>query len=558
MRVFVLFAFLGLTSPIGSLAIEGTCGSSGPGCQPSSPSSDKSAMMQIHFQLHADAADNSSAVETTKSSSTVSLDSSAVSVSDSTTARYFRTSGGVPCPGASGISSEAACRTAARAFGTIRHFAASSWPSLQHGCFANGAYVLYNRISGNPRSRSYAMVCNRPQNCAGVWLAWSACSTSCGGGSQSRGFSMSRSAAYGGASCPSPQSQPCNADACPVDCVGSWQAWSSCSRPCGGGQQSRSYAIATQSANGGIQCPSPESQPCSPQPCPVNCAGSWDMWSVCSEECGGGSQTRTFSVTAAASHGGAECPTPESQQCSLSPCPVHCQGSFAAWGPCSKSCGGGTQSRTFNITTQATHGGDDCPASPESQACNIRECPVDCAGSWQEWSPCSLECAGGTRSRIFTVTVQENHDGIVCPTSPDAQVCNAHRCPVDCEGSWREWGPCSRDCGCGGGTQSAAFNVSVPSAYNGTACPSPKTQVCNDHPCDSYGTQTTSVPSTAHAGCQGVSTTHSPTTEAPTTTSASNQGESTAPSPTTEAPTTTSASNQGESSTPSPTTEAHR
>merc|ERR1719162_126294 len=325
--------------------------------------------------------------------------------------------------------------------------------------------------------------------------------------------------------------------------IGGLDSWSTCSSPCGGGQQSRRHTITTQAANGGRECPPAESQPGSPLPCPLNCAGSWGAWSLCSEECGGGTQARTFNVTTAAAHGGAECPTPESQQCSSSPCPVHCRGTFAAWTPCSKSCGGGTQSRTFNITSQAANGGDDCPATPESQACNARECPMDCAGSWQEWGSCSLECAGGTRSRIFTVLIRPAHDGVVCPTSPTSQACNAHRCPVDCDGSWLEWGACSRACGCGGGTQSAAFNVSVPAADGGRACPtSPKAQVCNDRPCDPYERSTTLVPSTTHVGCEEVSTTPSPTAEAPTATAASHQGVSTTPSPTTGAPTAVAAS----------------
>jgi len=365
------------------------------------------------------------------------------------------------------------------------------WSGCSRSC-GGGTRSRSYRVQQNPAHGgsscpgTQSQSCNShhcPVNCQGAWTGWAACSQTCGGGTESRSFIVRQRAAHGGIGCPSAQSQSCNSYACPVDCVGSFGGWSTCSRPCGGGAQSRSYVITTQRANGGRQCPRPESQPCSTQPCPVNCAGSWNTWSSCSSECGGGSQNRTFNVTTAPAHGGAECAAAESQSCSTSPCPVHCQGSFSAWGPCSNSCGGGTQVRTFNITTQASFGGDDCAASPDSQSCNSRACPVDCTGSWQEWGPCSLECGGGTRSRIFTVMMQQAHDGIACPTSPDSQACNAHSCPVDCDGSWQEWGACSRPCGCGGGTQSAAFNVSVPPADGGEECPSPRTQVCNDHPC---------------------------------------------------------------------------
>jgi len=664
----MLLAFLGLTSPMGCLAMEGTCGPSGTDCLPMSPWNDKSGLIQMKMNVHAGADDNSSAVDMSNSTPTAiqfefmnngraqelngrseqgfgdlqeggirgiptKAEAEARCASDvackaycwnpddwshyyrqhdqgfmhvgnygrgwqcfKKTALYaFGATGRADCPAGYGpILSDSDCEEAAESMGfTWNPGMYLNWcpTGRPKGCFLyvphqevfNNDYpppcpggVDYGndqrlcRISqavtttttttqapqncagvwggwstcsascgGGTQSRSFtvqrnpayggshcpgpqAQPCNAdacPVDCAGVWGGWIACSASCGGGTQSRSFTVQRSPADGGSSCPSPETQPCNADACPVDCVGAWEAWSTCSSPCGGGQQSRSYAVATHTANGGVQCPPPQSQPCSPHPCPVNCAGSWDAWSLCSAECGGGTQTRTFNVATAAAHGGTECPTLESQRCSSSPCPVHCQGSFTPWAPCSVSCGGGTQARTFNISSQATNGGDDCPASPESQACNSRECAVDCAGSWQEWGPCSLDCGGGTRSRIFTEMIRPAFDGVACPTSPDSQACNAHTCPVDCDGSWEVWGPCSRECGCGGGTQSAAFDISVPASDGGRACPtSPKSQVCNNHACDNFES------STNHPGCQGISTTPSPSTEALTSTGASNQG----------------------------------
>jgi len=66
----MLLAFLGLASPMGSLAMEGTCGPLGTDCQPTSSSFDKSGLVQMLVQLHADTDNNNSAVEMTKSAST--------------------------------------------------------------------------------------------------------------------------------------------------------------------------------------------------------------------------------------------------------------------------------------------------------------------------------------------------------------------------------------------------------------------------------------------------------------------------------------------------------
>jgi hypothetical protein len=47
---------------------------------------------------------------------------------------------------------------------------------------------------------------------------------------------------------------------------------------------------------------------------------------------------------------------------------------WSAWGTCSASCGGGTQTRTRTITTQPANGGSACPALSESQSCNTQSC----------------------------------------------------------------------------------------------------------------------------------------------------------------------------------------
>jgi hypothetical protein len=55
--------------------------------------------------------------------------------------------------------------------------------------------------------------------------------------------------------------------------------------------------------------------------------------------------------------------------------PVDCVvSSWSAFGACSASCGGGTQTQTRTVITAAANGGAACPALSQSQACNTQSC----------------------------------------------------------------------------------------------------------------------------------------------------------------------------------------
>jgi len=57
---------------------------------------------------------------------------------------------------------------------------------------------------------------------------------------------------------------------------------------------------------------------------------------------------------------------------------------------------------------------------------------VDCEGLWADWSDCSVNCGGGSQSRNYSITVDASHGGSICPFSPlsqQTQACNAHICP---------------------------------------------------------------------------------------------------------------------------------
>ena len=267
----------------------------------------------------------------------------------------------------------------------------------------------------------------------------------------------------------------------PVDCAGSWSSWGECSEPCGGGLHSRTYTVTTQASNGGTACPSPtiESQPCSTQGCPVDCAGSWSSWGNCSEPCGGGLHSRTHTVTTQASNGGTACPSPiESQQCSTQGCPVDCAGSWSSWGNCSEPCGEGLHSRTYTVTALMAHGGEACPIESETvelASCNERLCPVNCEGEWTAWGSCTSICGGGVRERMYNMTTRADNGGTnsTCAGADNeaqTQACNAQLCPlaIACVGVWSYWGACS--CSCGGGNSSREYSAATFAAHGGDAC----------------------------------------------------------------------------------------
>ena len=230
----------------------------------------------------------------------------------------------------------------------------------------------------------------------------------------------------------------------PVDCAGSWSSWGECSEPCGGGLHSRTYTVTTQASNGGTACPSPtiESQQCSTQGCPVDCAGSWSSWGNCSEPCGEGLHSRTYTVTALMAHGGEACPieseTVELASCNERLCPVNCEGEWTAWGSCTSICGGGVRERMYNMTTRADNGGTNSTCAgadneAQTQACNAQLCPlaIACVGGWSYWGACSCSCGGGNSSREYSVATFAAHGGDACDNIDgvtETRDCNSQDC----------------------------------------------------------------------------------------------------------------------------------
>jgi hypothetical protein len=207
---------------------------------------------------------------------------------------------------------------------------------------------------------------------------------------------------------------------CDVDCVGGWSGtWSGCSEDCGPGSQTMDWVVSTDEINSGT-CANrgtTKSQDCKIKECPVNCVGDWsNPWSGCSEDCGPGTQTKTWKVTSAAQYGGT-CVnenTTKSQDCKIEDCPVNCEGDWSrTWSGCSEDCGPGTQTKTWEVTSAAQYGGTCVNENTtKSQDCIIKKCPVPAVCGWTNTGGCSFSSGKQTQTRTTTTAAQ--HGGTAC------------------------------------------------------------------------------------------------------------------------------------------------
>jgi hypothetical protein len=261
----------------------------------------------------------------------------------------------------------------------------------------NGAESIIISKATNEEPKIIIKWSNLPIDCVGSFVNDGECSATCGGGKQKQIYDITTPADFGGETCPHQAGEEteidCNIQPCsPVNCVGEYEKLGDCvandpNLNCGPGTQQQEYKISQSAENGGSECPvvatTTRSINCNLKPCPIDCEGSFGEYETCSVGCGGGTQSRTYTITKGAQHEGLECPhqdgDTEERQCNPDPCPINCNGGFENLGECSRECGDGVLRQFYDITTEAQHGGGQCDHKQndlKTIPCNTQPCPT--------------------------------------------------------------------------------------------------------------------------------------------------------------------------------------
>uniref|UniRef100_A0A3B3CX71 Uncharacterized protein n=1 Tax=Oryzias melastigma TaxID=30732 RepID=A0A3B3CX71_ORYME len=218
-----------------------------------------------------------------------------------------------------------------------------------------------------------------------------------------------------------------------------WSPWSQCSLECDSGVQTRMRVCGSPAPqHGGSSCPGPHIQTkdfCILTPCDrkfrtfrmLVCDGGWSQWSnwtECTKSCGWGIKSRRREC---------DSPTPEGEgnYCEGLAGFMRCQsfpachvdggwGQWAAWSPCSLSCGTGLQSRRRSCNNPAPQGGGrGCVGAAEQ----TKDYSVEPWRSWSQWSECSVSCGGGQQSRFRLCSSPPCHG-----LSRQSKTCNIQVC----------------------------------------------------------------------------------------------------------------------------------
>jgi hypothetical protein len=282
---------------------------------------------------------------------------------------------------------------------------------------------------------------------------------------------------------------------CQVSNWGDWtecaaEAPGSCS-----GTRSHTRTVKQHPFNGGEACPVLEKSEACDMPENTSCDDSavCTLNDVCDDNGGcAGTDATTIPLADGGCDDEDECTADEcaddSEQvdCTHTSLAVNCAGSWGDWGDCTVDCGGGTQTKTYTVTEAAFCGGDECEADngdTQSQECNTNACscelgpdnpdngeygtcletlhgetcPLTCNTGYYATGDAAAECDGGNWTNGETCEACEsNCDGCTdasnCTDCADNYYLLDENCVADCpaEGAYYNdndvCGTCSENC----------------------------------------------------------------------------------------------------------------
>uniref|UniRef100_A0A8C9EQJ0 Papilin n=1 Tax=Pavo cristatus TaxID=9049 RepID=A0A8C9EQJ0_PAVCR len=233
---------------------------------------------------------------------------------------------------------------------------------------------------------------------------------------------------------------------------------------------------------------------------------SYGSWSECSSECGGGFQSRlVFCTIDNEIYPDYMCrnkPQPgNNRTCGHQTCPQTKRWKTGEWGPCSATCGGGTQTRSVYCiafdgqNSQGVVDNAECMDFAQqphsSQPCNRRQCATWSTGPWSE---CSASCGEGVQTRTVTCRTQQGSQAqdfacLMEPKPPATQPCLKENCIQEVGWHVGDWGLCSKSCNSGIRTRQVICADGDSKFYSADICKAIQPQKpatlgsCNVQPC---------------------------------------------------------------------------